>query len=97
MKKLLSMILVAVMVLALGGYALADDPVEITFWSMWNEGEPQATVIAEAAEAYEAETGVRVNIEWRGRTGRPHRPLPESFAYPSDPDEPAAAVRPLPR
>ena len=67
MKKLLSMILVAVMVLALGGYALADDPVEITFWSMWNEGEPQATVIAEAAEAYEAETGVHVNIEWRGR------------------------------
>ena len=67
MKKLLSMILAVVMVLSLGAFALADDPVEITYWSMWNEGEPQANVIAEAAEAYEAETGVHVNIEWKGR------------------------------
>ena len=67
MKKLLSMILAVVMVLSLGAFALADDPVEITYWSMWNEGEPQAEVIAAAAEAYEAETGVHVNIEWKGR------------------------------
>ena len=66
MKKLLSIVLVAVMVLALGCTAFADGT-EITYWSMWNEGEPQATVIAEAAEAYEAETGVHVNIEWKGR------------------------------
>ena len=67
MKKLLSMILAVVMVLSLGAFALADDPVEINFWSMWNEGEPQANVIAAAAEAYEEETGVHVNIEWKGR------------------------------
>lgn len=67
MKKLLSMLLAVVMVLSLGAFALADDPVEINFWSMWNEGEPQANVIAEAAEAFEAETGVHVNIEWKGR------------------------------
>ena len=66
MKKLLSIVLVAAMVMALGCTAFADGT-EITYWSMWNEGEPQATVIAEAAEAYEAETGVHVNIEWKGR------------------------------
>ena len=67
MKKLLSMILVAAMVLALGCTAFADGGTEINFWSMWNEGEPQANVIAAAAEAYEAETGIHVNIEWKGR------------------------------
>ncbi len=45
----------------------AAGPVTINFWSMWNDGEPQATVIAEAAEAYEAATGNTVNIEWKGR------------------------------
>lgn len=41
--------------------------VELTYWSMWNSNEPQGLVIAEAAAAYEAQTGVKVNIEWKGR------------------------------
>lgn len=40
---------------------------EITYWSMWTEAEPQGVVIKEAAEAFEKETGVHVNIEWKGR------------------------------
>lgn len=40
---------------------------EITYWSMWNSTENQAKVIQEAAEAYEEETGIHVNIEWKGR------------------------------
>ncbi len=40
---------------------------EITYWSMWNAEEPQGQVIQEAAAAYEAKTGVKVNIEWKGR------------------------------
>ncbi len=40
---------------------------EIVYWSMWTESEPQGKVIKEAAEAYEAATGVHVNIEWKGR------------------------------
>ncbi len=45
----------------------AAEPVVITYWSMWNEAEPQGQVISEAAAAYEAKTGVKVNIEWKGR------------------------------
>ena len=41
--------------------------VELTMWSMWGSGEPQALVIEEAAAAFEAETGAKVNIEWKGR------------------------------
>jgi len=41
--------------------------VELTYWSMWSAGEPQALVIEEAAKAFEAETGAKVNIEWKGR------------------------------
>lgn len=40
---------------------------EINYWSMWTENENQAKVIKEAAEAYEEETGVHVNITWKGR------------------------------
>ena len=41
--------------------------VEITYWSMWSAGEPQALVIEEAAKAFEADTGATVKIEWKGR------------------------------
>ena len=41
--------------------------VELTMWSMWSSGEPQALVIEEAAAAFEAETGAKVHIEWKGR------------------------------
>lgn len=40
---------------------------EMTYWSMWNSTEPQAKVIQKAADAYEEETGIHINIEWKGR------------------------------
>ena len=99
MKKLMALLLAAVMVLAMlagcsstGGNETkapesnppASQPgteeskapeggdkkyegVELTMWSMWSSGEPQANVIEEAAAAYEAKTGVKVNIEFKGR------------------------------
>ena len=36
-------------------------------WSMWSAGEVQANAIQAAADAFEAETGAHVNIEWKGR------------------------------
>ncbi|MBR5598154.1 MAG: extracellular solute-binding protein [Lachnospiraceae bacterium] len=41
--------------------------VTLNFWSMWNSAEPQGQVIQAAADAFEAETGAKVNIEWKGR------------------------------
>lgn len=93
MKKLIALLLAAVMVLGLvacgnsGNTEQTDAPtdaqneatnapeveakkyegVELTMWSMWSAGEPQALVIEEAAAAFEAETGAHVNIEWKGR------------------------------
>ena len=67
---------------AMGGGALAEEeappegqPVEevtpeptvITFWSMWNADEYRASLLLTAAELYEMESGVHVNIEFRGR------------------------------
>ena len=39
--------------------------VELTMWSMWSAGEVQANAIQAAADAFEAETGAHVNIEWK--------------------------------
>ena len=41
--------------------------VELTMWSMWSAGEGQALVIEEAAAAFEAETGAKVHVEFKGR------------------------------
>ena len=43
------------------------DGVTINFWSMWNSAEPQGQVLQAAADAFSAETGATVNIEWKGR------------------------------
>ena len=43
------------------------DGVELTMWSMWSTGEPQANVISAAAAAFEEQTGAKVNIEFKGR------------------------------
>lgn len=40
---------------------------ELTYWSMWNSTEGQAKILMEAAEEYEAKTGVHINIEFKGR------------------------------
>ncbi len=43
------------------------EPKEIVYWSMWNAEEPQGQVIQAAAADFEAKTGVKVKIEWKGR------------------------------
>lgn len=40
---------------------------ELVYWSMWNNTEPQAKVIQEAIDAYTADTGIKVKVEWKGR------------------------------
>ena len=43
------------------------DGVELTYWSMWSNTEPQGKVLQEAVNAWMEETGANVTIEWKGR------------------------------
>lgn len=43
------------------------EPVELTYWSMWSAEEAQGKAIQEAITAYEAESGNKVKVEWKGR------------------------------
>jgi len=44
-----------------------DEEITLEFWSMWNEGEPQAEMLQQYAEGFEEETGVKVNITFSSR------------------------------
>jgi ABC-type glycerol-3-phosphate transport system substrate-binding protein len=44
-----------------------EDGAKLVYWTMWNEAEPQGTVIQEAVDAFTAETGVPVEINFNGR------------------------------
>ena len=70
-KKMLSATLCAVMVGSLAAPAFtvqaADDT--LGYWSMWEATEPQGQVIQEAVDAYTEQTGVKVDLQFKGRTG----------------------------
>ena len=40
---------------------------KLVYWTMWNEAEPQGTVIARAVEAFTKETGIEVEVNFNGR------------------------------
>jgi raffinose/stachyose/melibiose transport system substrate-binding protein len=50
--------------------ASAEETTSITYWSMWEATEPQGKAIQEACDAYAEETGITVNVEFKGRTGQ---------------------------
>jgi len=41
--------------------------VKLTYYSMWNETEPQGQTIAAAVEAFKTKTGITVEVNWQGR------------------------------
>ncbi|MGL4650147.1 MAG: ABC transporter substrate-binding protein [Caldilineaceae bacterium] len=48
--------------------AAEGEPVELVFWSMWNEGENQALALQEIfAKFEEANPNITVNVTWNGR------------------------------
>lgn len=75
-KKILSVLLCAAMVasMAVGcggkksdsGSSSSD---KLVYWSMWEATEPQGQAIQEAIDAYTKETGVEVDVQFKGRTG----------------------------
>lgn len=70
-KKLLSAALCAAMVGTMLAPAAtvqaADDTV--VYWSMWEATEPQGQAIQEAVDAFTEETGIKVDLQFKGRTG----------------------------
>lgn len=59
-------LLVAAM-LASTSFTAANAEGSFTYWSMWNEGEPQQKVIAGVIDAFTADTGIKVDVQWVGR------------------------------
>lgn len=49
--------------------APAGDAGSLVYWSMWESTEPQGQAIKEAVDAFTAETGVKVDVQFKGRTG----------------------------
>jgi len=47
-----------------------EEGASLIFWSMWSETEPQAIVLAAAAEAFTEASGVPVTINFNGRQGQ---------------------------
>ncbi len=68
MKKLLALLLIGAMALSLAGFAAAEGKT-IVYWSMWESTEPQGQVIQKAVDAYMAESGNTVDLQFKGRTG----------------------------
>ncbi len=45
----------------------ATSDVVLSYWSMWNEPEPQGTALKQAIQEFTAQTGIKVDISWQGR------------------------------
>lgn len=74
-RAILSVLLVLVLALsfaACGGEKTPANPdaKTIVYWSMWESTEPQGIAIQEAIDAYMADTGNIVQVEFKGRTGQ---------------------------
>lgn len=63
------MLLVAAMLLGLSAFAVAEAPKTIVYWSMWEAAEPQGVAIQKAVDAYMAETGNKMDLQFKGPTG----------------------------
>lgn len=81
-KRIISVLLcaamVATMVVGCGSKSAGgDDSKEsgdggkkLVYWAMWSEDEPQAKVIKEAIAKYTEDTGVAVDVQFKGRNGQ---------------------------
>lgn len=63
------MMIPAIQVFANGAKeAPVENEINLTYWSMWNETEPQAMVFKDAIKDFmKSNPGVNVNIQWNGR------------------------------
>ena len=74
MKKIIAMLLALIMAMSLvacgnGGGGADADAKTVVYWSMWESTEPQGQAIAAAVESFTKETGIKVDLQFKGRTG----------------------------
>lgn len=60
---------VAIGALTLAGCSGTEDADAdtVTYWSQWEQGEPQAEILQAAIDDFTAESGIEVEVEWQGR------------------------------
>ncbi|MFB7355852.1 ABC transporter substrate-binding protein [Streptomyces gardneri] len=67
-RRLVIAVTLAVTAGTLSSCSSSDDGgPSFTYWSMWNQNEPQAKVIKAAADQFTQDNGIKVNIQWQGR------------------------------
>lgn len=49
--------------------APAGDGKTVVYWSMWESTEPQGQAIQQSVDAFQKETGIKVDLQFKGRTG----------------------------
>lgn len=49
--------------------APSKDGGNLVYWTMWEATEPQGQVIKEAVDQFSADTGIKVDLQFKGRTG----------------------------
>ena len=81
MKKVLSFVLAAVMVLGLVNIGLAEDPVTVTFWNGWtgSDGDVLIEMVDEfnRTNPYNIHVEMDINADFQTTpTSRPRSPLP---------------------
>ena len=78
-KKVISALLcatmVATMLVGCGGSSSnskssGGDSKKLVYWAMWSQDEPQAKVIQNAIAKYTEDTGVEVDVQFKGRSGQ---------------------------
>ena len=74
MKKIIAMLLVLVLAMSLvacggGSSSAGSDAKTVVYWAMWESTEPQGQAIAAAVENFTKETGIKVDLQFKGRTG----------------------------
>ena len=78
-KKVISALLcaamVATMLVGCGGSSndsksSGGDGKKLVYWAMWSTDEPQAKVIQDAIAKYTEDTGVEVDVQFKGRSGQ---------------------------
>lgn len=71
LRKLAAVLLAVVMVIGLTACGGGSDSNEVTltYWCMWEASETQGMALQEAVDAFTAETGIKVDLQFKGRQG----------------------------